>query len=62
MKNLPKKLFVAIQEGGTEDEFLQCDTDVGMLVGNGEKKKVGIYELKEERVAVNKTTLTEPLK
>lgn len=62
MKKLPKKLFVALQEEGTQDEFLQCDTELSMLVGNDEKKTVGIYELKEERIAVNKTTLTEPLK
>ena len=61
MRKLPKKLFVAIQEQGTEDEFLQADTDISMLVGNGEKKVIGIYELTEERIAINKTIFTDSL-
>ena len=55
MKNLPKKVFVVWQDEDTVDEYLGVATDVSLLVYQGEKKKVGVYELREVKMAENKT-------
>lgn len=60
MKKLPKKVFVAWQEEGTENEYLVVSTNVEMLVEQGEQKSIGIYELKETKTAVNKTEFKIP--
>lgn len=55
MKKLPKKLFIAIKEEGTENEFFSCSTDLDDVVDFGETTKVGIYELTEVKTAANKS-------
>ena len=57
MKKLPKKVFIAWQEEGTETEFLEATTSVNELVDQDQECKVGLYELKEIKTAVNKTEL-----
>lgn len=54
---LPKKVFIVREDEGTDDEFLSATTDLDSVAVMGDKRTVGIYELVEIKIAVNKTEL-----
>ncbi len=52
MKKFPKKLFAAIENQGTQDEYLNATAKIKDILDDGE---VAIYELKE--IGKRKTTV-----
>lgn len=45
MKTLPKTIFVTLEEAGTEDEYLNVETDKNDLVEMNQTKEIGEYVL-----------------
>lgn len=46
MKDLPKKVFISIQNAGTKNEFLETTVKMdGQDVKLGEEREIGEYEL-----------------
>lgn len=46
MKTLPKKLFVTLENPGTQDEYLSAQVDKKGMVEMGQIKEIGEYVLK----------------
>ena len=55
MKKFPKTIYVTRENPNTPDEFLSVETDKCNVGQFGVSMSVAIYELKEVRIAVNKT-------
>lgn len=53
MKKLPKTIYVALENAGTQDEYLQAETDAFKLTDGA----VGIYQLKEVKEKSTETHL-----
>jgi hypothetical protein len=46
MKKLPKTIFVTLEDAGTDDEYLNAQTDKSSLVEMHQTKQIGEYVLK----------------
>lgn len=46
MTKLPKTLFVTLEDAGTDDAYLNAQSDRNDLLGMNERKEVGEYTLK----------------
>ena len=57
MKKLPKTLYVAYEEEGTDNEYLSCSESYNTFAVTDEKRKVGVYQLVEVKTVVNKSEL-----
>jgi hypothetical protein len=57
-KKLPKVIYVFREVDG-DDSYLLCADDVEELSQMGEVRKVGVYELKEEKTLTTKVELTD---
>ena len=57
MKKLPKTLYVAYEEEGTDNEYLNCSESYTTLAEIDDKRKVGVYQLVEVKTLVNKSEL-----
>jgi hypothetical protein len=53
----PETIYVTRENPNTQDEFLSVETDRGNVGQFGVSVSVAVYELKEVRIAVNKTEL-----
>lgn len=49
-KELPKIVYVCVEEANSEDWFLTAEPTAELLALNGEKRLVGLYELKEKLI------------
>lgn len=58
MKKLPKRVYIAWEEaGGNEESFLVASKDYYSLVAQHEIRQIGVYELVEKKNLVNKSEL-----
>ena len=57
MKKFPRTIYVTRENPNTAGEFLSVETDKGNVGQFGASMSVAVYELKEVKVAVNKTEL-----
>jgi len=53
----PKTIYVTRENPNTNDEFLSVETDASNVGEFGSSMSVAIYELKQVKIAVNKTEL-----
>ena len=47
MKKMPKEIVVSLDNEGTKDEFLNAHENAHEAAEHGEKKRCGVYVLKE---------------